>query len=108
MNELAPETVSMLSIWQWMYIGVASGCGAYIAVLMRLLAGEKLSRLEIWATFFIGIVFSMFFSNIIGTFFNIPSGISMTMGGSAMMTGMFGMRIAKMLMKMSSKLEGVQ
>lgn len=105
MNEnLPPE--AYLTLWKLVYVAVASACGSTVAVLMQLINGEKLTKIEIFATYFIGISFAMFFSSMVGSLFNIPGGVSMTLGGSAMMTGMMGMTMAKRLMKMSSKIEG--
>lgn len=107
MNENLPPELASMTLWQFLYMLVAAACGATISVLLRLLDGEKLSRLEVFSTYFIGICVAMFFSNMIGVVFNIPSGVSMTIGGTSMMSGMLGItgirRFVKMLRKMGEK-----
>lgn len=104
MEPSSPDSV--LSVGEWIYVFVASFSGATTSILLKVMDVGKLPRIEVFATYFIGISFAMFFSNAVGVFFEIPSGISLTLGGSAMMSGMLGIRASRMISKLATKFMG--
>lgn len=98
-----PSPLNLMNVFTYLYMFVASACGATVSVLLALLEGRRLSRLELFATYFIGITFAMFGSGLLGLVFKVPVEISMTIGGSALMMGMVGRTVAEWINKRVKK-----
>jgi hypothetical protein len=109
--EMPNEVTNMLvqnrdGIWAATVTLVFGACGSYVAVLMSALDGKPMSPKEVWATLFIGTVVAFGFSSVIGSLIGVPFEKTLPIAGTALMTGMLGRRIAKLILKLPVSLGG--
>lgn len=94
------------ALWNGLVTLILSATGSYLAVSLKIIAGSNMTEREVWTTMLAGTVFGMVFSGVIGSFIGIPAGVSLPMGGGAVISGMLGMPLAKRFMQLGVTIGG--